>query len=43
MDIDPDAFNENLFEETILYVPTGVEEEYKQHPVWGRFKNIKPE
>jgi hypothetical protein len=43
MDIDTKAFNKKLFKSTILYVPSGVEEEYKQHPVWGRFKNIKPE
>lgn len=33
-------FREEVYENTILYVPEGSIESYKEHDIWGAFKNI---
>ncbi len=41
--IGKDTFDENIYNNTTLYVPPGTRWEYRHHPVFGKFKNIEIE
>lgn len=41
--IGNDTFDENIYNNTTLYVPPGTRWEYRHHPVFGKFKNIEIE
>ena len=43
MDISEDAFNDQQYNNCVLYVPSGTRWSYRHHPVWGKFKNIEIE
>lgn len=40
LDIDDNVFNESIYENCTLFVPSCVEQEYRHHPVFGKFKKI---
>ena len=41
MEVNKSAFEEEHFDECVLYVPDGTLLEYRHHPVWGKFKQIE--
>ena len=43
MDISENAFNDQQYNNCVLYVPSGTLWSYRHHPVWGKFKNIEIE
>ena len=43
MDISENAFNDQQYNNCVLYVPSGTRWSYRHHPVWGKFKNIEIE
>ena len=43
IEVECDAFSEELLEDCILYIATGTRWAYKHHPVFGKFKNIEIE
>ena len=40
MTVASNAFDDNIFTECNLYVPSGSRWSYRNHPIWGKFKNI---
>ncbi len=41
LSINSDVFSEDVFQNAILYVPTGRTKYYRQDPIWGSFKEIR--
>ena len=36
-------FNDNIYDECILHIPSGTRWAYRHHPIFGKFKNIVTE
>ena len=36
-------FNENIYDECVLHIPSGTRWAYRHHPIFGKFKNIVTE
>ena len=41
--VEVDAFDEETYEQCVLYIPSGTRWAYRHHPVFGKFKNIEIE
>jgi hypothetical protein len=40
MTVASNAFDDIIYSDCILYVPSGSRWSYRHHPIWGKFKNI---
>ena len=41
--VECSPFDDNIFDDCILYIPSGTRWAYRHHPIFGKFKNIVTE